>query len=76
MIKNLPDNIGDMGSIPGPGRVHMLQGSCAHEPWNPCSAMREVTAMRNLYPKTREQPPLAAARESLITAMQNQCSRK
>ena len=23
VVKNLPDNAGDMGSIPGPGRSHM-----------------------------------------------------
>ena len=25
VVKNLPANEGDMGSIPGPGRSHMLQ---------------------------------------------------
>ena len=24
VVKNLPDNAGDMGSSPGPGRSHML----------------------------------------------------
>ena len=27
VVKNLPSNPGDMGSIPGPGRFHMPQGS-------------------------------------------------
>ena len=27
VVKNLPANAGDTGSIPGPGRSHMLQGS-------------------------------------------------
>ena len=30
--KNLPANAGDMGSIPGPGRVHMPRGNKAHAP--------------------------------------------
>ena len=27
VVKNLPANAGDVGSIPGPGRSHMLQGT-------------------------------------------------
>ena len=27
VVKNLPANAGDTGSIPGPGRFHMLHGS-------------------------------------------------
>ena len=27
VIRNLPANAGNMGSIPGPGRFHVLQGS-------------------------------------------------
>ena len=27
VVKNLPVNAGDAGSIPGPGRFHMLQGN-------------------------------------------------
>ena len=30
VLKNSPANAGDMGSIPGPGRLHMPQGSWAH----------------------------------------------
>ena len=30
MDKSLPANSGDMGSIPGPGRFHMLQSNKAH----------------------------------------------
>ena len=26
VVKNLPDNAGDTGSIPDPGRSHMLRG--------------------------------------------------
>ena len=32
MVKNPPANAGDMGSTPGLGRVHMLQGDLAHAP--------------------------------------------
>ena len=27
VVKNLPANVGDMGSSPGPGRSHMLQSN-------------------------------------------------
>ena len=32
VVKNPPANAGDMGSIPGPGRFHMLWGNEAPEP--------------------------------------------
>ena len=32
MVKNLPANAGDKGSIPGPGRSHMLQSNKARAP--------------------------------------------
>ena len=32
VVKNPPTNVGDMGSIPGLGRPHMLQGNKAHAP--------------------------------------------
>ena len=32
MVKNLPANAGDMGSIPGLGRSHMLQSNEARAP--------------------------------------------
>ena len=32
LVKTLPANAGDMGSIPGPQRFHMLKGNEAHEP--------------------------------------------
>ena len=31
MVNNLPANAGDTGSIPGPGRPHMLRGNEVHE---------------------------------------------
>ena len=27
VVKNLPTSVGEMHSIPGPGRFHMLQGN-------------------------------------------------
>ena len=30
VVKNLPDNARDLGSIPGPGRFYMLQGTYTH----------------------------------------------
>ena len=41
-----------------------------------CSIAREATAMRNPCTATREQPPLAASRESLCSAMKTQCRQK
>ena len=32
VVKNPPANAGDMGSIPGPGRFHMMWSNYAHEP--------------------------------------------
>ena len=32
VVKNLPPNAGDAGSIPGPGSFHMPQGNKAHVP--------------------------------------------
>ena len=32
MVKNLPANAGDTGSIPGPGRSHMPRSNEAHVP--------------------------------------------
>ena len=32
VVKNPPANAGDMGSIPGPGRLHMPWSNSAQEP--------------------------------------------
>ena len=32
MVKSLPAHVGDMGSIAGPGRFHVLQRNSAHIP--------------------------------------------
>ena len=52
VVKNSPTNAGDMVSIPGPGRSHMLWGKLGPqapttEPTlkSPCSATREAMAM-------------------------------
>ena len=65
-----PANAGDMGSVPGPGRSHMLwsNGSpCvtateARVPYSPHPATGEVTAMRSLRSPT--ETPLTTTRES------------
>ena len=52
MDKNLPADVRDMGSIPGPGRFHMTQSNKAREPQllkpmhlkSLCPARREATA--------------------------------
>ena len=30
VVKNPPDNAGDMGSVPGPGTFYILQGTYSH----------------------------------------------
>ena len=56
MVKNLPVNAGDMGSIPGPETQipHVLGqlNPCAATteagiPYSPCSVTREATAVRS-----------------------------
>ena len=76
VVKNLLVNAGDMGLIPGQGRFHMLLSNQAHVPqllsphaYSPCSTTGEATTMRNPRTTTREEPLLAATRESLHTAM-------
>ena len=43
VAENLPDNAGDTGLIPGPGRSHMLGSNSACEPqlWSPCASQQE-----------------------------------
>ena len=63
-VKNPPASAGDMSSIPGPGRSHMLWSNLAHVPQllSPCSTIREATTTRGLCTATREWPPLVATR--------------
>ena len=62
VVKNLPANAGDTGSIPGPGDYHVLQSIQARVPqlwasallprnpssWSLCPGTREATKMRSL----------------------------
>ena len=45
VVKNPPANAGDIGSVPGPGRSHMLQDnkSCAPNYWSlrACASQQE-----------------------------------
>ena len=62
VVKSLPANAEDMGSILGPGGFHMppkLLSPCAttteaYGPWSLCSETREATAMRSPHMPTRE----------------------
>ena len=74
--KNLPTSVGDMGSIPGPGRFHMPQGNKAHAP-----QILRLTCLKSMLCNKRspgtttgEQPLLAPTRESPRTAMKTQHS--
>ena len=66
VVKNLPDNAGDTGSILSPEGSHVLQGNKTHAPqlWSlspgPCAHSKRSHAMRSPIP----QPPLSATRES------------
>ena len=70
MVRNPPAKAGDMGAIPGLGRSHTPRGNkaCAAQLLSPrassvCSAATEATT-RSLRTPAREEPPLAATRES------------
>ena len=83
VVKNLPANAADTGSIPGPGGSHMPRSNWAREPQllkparlepvlrNKRSHDDEKPAYRN-----EEWPPLATTRESLCTATKTQHSQK
>ena len=65
MVKNLPANAGDTGSIPGLGRFHMLQGYQAHVPTTNESdsepGARESPLLKPVCPRAhtlqQEKPP-------------------
>ena len=89
VVKNPPAGARRRGSLPGPGRSHVLQSNRARvqhccdcglesgnrdfwahllqvEAWTPqswCSMIRAATARRSPSPATKEQTPLATARE-------------
>ena len=52
--KNLPANAGDMGSIPGPGRLQMLWSSKTQEPrwWKPTHSRAGETQLLSLCANT------------------------
>ena len=52
-VKNPPANAGEMGSVPGPGRSHLLQGTWAH-----VLGTREVTTVRSPHNATKSSPCL------------------
>ena len=56
VVKNLPDNVGDMGFIPDVGRSHMPQSNKQPVPGllSLYSTMREATVMRSLRTIARE----------------------
>ena len=53
VVKNLPVNVGDRGSIPGPGRSHMPWSNSAHGPQllNLCSRARELQLLKPMCPQ-------------------------
>ena len=53
MDKNPPDNAGDMGSMPGPGRLHMPWATKAHalRILSPCAANTEAHEPRVSAPQ-------------------------
>ena len=57
VVKNPPANVGDMGSIPGPGRFHMLRSNwaCVPQLLSPCAAAAEAHMPRARAPQ--EKPP-------------------
>ena len=51
MVGNLPANAGDMGSIPGPGRLHMLRSKQACVPQLLSLCSRAGTAQQEKPPQ-------------------------
>jgi len=58
MYKNPSANAGDMGLIPGSGRLHMLWRNWAHEPQllSPCASTTDPQVPRACAPQ-QEKPP-------------------
>ena len=71
VVKSLPANAEDMGSILGPGGFCMPPKLIS-----PFSTAREATTMRTPHMPTREQAPLATTRESPHSAAKTQHSQK
>ena len=69
--RNLPENAGNMGLIPGPGKFHMSRSNEAHipqllEPECLCSATRETTAMRKPHSTPRSSPHLPQLEKACV----------
>ena len=68
VVKNLPANEGDTGSIPGLGRSHILRSDCALEPG--CYNYQSLNALMPMLPNKRsnEEPMHCKWRAIPITA--------
>ena len=69
------------GFDPSSGRIPYAVGWLGHAPQllssnSRAHALQQEPAMRSLHTATREEPPLAATRESLGTAMKTQHNQK
>ena len=77
VVKNLPSNAGDMGSMTSPGRSHMLRSNKVHVPQllSPCSRARE-SQLLSLCSRARESQ-LLSLRAAAIKAWvpESLCSR-
>ena len=69
-VENLPAHAWDTGSIPGPGRFHVLRGHPALvlQPPSPWATTAAPTHLRAPTSAAGEQPSLAATRERLRAA--------
>ena len=72
VVKNRPANAGDKGSIPGPGRSHMLWSKLASAPqllslrvWSLCSATREPVMVRGPRTAMKSGPRLPQLEKAL-----------
>ena len=76
-------NAGDMGSVPGPGRFHVLWSNKARAPQllkSSCLGLvlcnRRSHGNEKPVHSSEEEPLLTATRESLLTATKTQHSQK
>ena len=68
VVKNLPANTGDTGSIPGPGRSYMLQGNwaCAPQLLSPRTLESVLLNKRSHH----NEKPTASQRESSLCSLE------
>lgn len=59
-VKRLPANAGDVGLIPGSGKVSHAVGQLSPRAQSPCSAAREAATVRSLHRNWRGAAPAAA----------------